>query len=107
MATRTLRVATGLRDELRERLRAESRSLNLPVLVDLLLGNPFVTAPRAAEMMGVSGQTVRNLLDTLLELGIVEQFGERRRNRIYYAPRLLRMLEEAAGPPGRMDTRAP
>ena len=96
-----------MRNELRERLRAESRSPNLLVLLDLLLGNPFVTAPRAAEMMGVSGQTVRNLLDTLLALGVVEQFGERRRNRIYYAPRLLRMLEQAAGPPDRIDTRYP
>lgn len=107
VATQTLRAAAQLRNELRERLRAESRSPNLLVLLDLLLGNPFVTAPRAAEMMGVSGQTVRNLLDTLLALGVVEQFGERRRNRIYYAPRLLRMLEQAAGPPDRIDTRYP
>jgi len=107
VATRTLRAAAKLRDELRRRLREESRSPNLLVLLDLLLGNPFVTAPRAAAVMGVSGQTARNLLDTLMEFGLVEQFGERRRNRIYYAPRLLRMLEEAAGPPDRMDPRRP
>jgi len=36
---------------------------------------------------------------------IAEQYGERRRNRVYYAPRLLRLLEEAAEPPDRVDTR--
>lgn len=102
---RSLRAATALRDELRERLRQESRSPNLLALLDLLLGNPFVTAPRAAERLGVCGQTVRNLLETLAELGFVEPYGERRRNRVYYAPRLLRMLEEAAEPPDRVETR--
>lgn len=35
----------------------------------------------------------------------VPPYGERRRNRVYYAPRLLRMLEEAAEPPDRVDAR--
>jgi Fic family protein len=105
-ATHTIRRIADLREELRERVRAESRSMNLLALLDLLFENPFVSAPRAAELMDVSDQTVRNLLETLLEVGLVEQFGERKRNRVYYAPRLLRMLEEAAQSGDRIDTRS-
>lgn len=105
-ATTTMHRIAGLREELRERVRAESRSVNLLALLDLLFENPFVSAPRAAELMDVSGQTVRNLLETLLELGLVEQFGERKRNRVYYAPRILRMLQEAAESGDRIETRS-
>ncbi|MFW5867770.1 MAG: Fic family protein [Armatimonadota bacterium] len=105
-ATSTIRRIADVREELRERARAESRSVNLLTLLDLLFENPFVSAPRAAELMDVSDQTVRNLLETLLELGLVEEFGERKRNRVYYAPRLLRMLEEAAQSGDRIDTRS-
>jgi Fic family protein len=95
-ATAAVRRVSALRDEMRETLRVQSRSANLLELLDMLFANPFVSAPRAAELMGVTDQTVRNLLAVLVELEMVEQFGERRRNRIYYAPRILRMLEEAA-----------
>ena len=106
-ATTTIRRIADVREELQERVRAESRSVNLLALLDLLFENPFVSAPRAADLMDVSDQTVRNLLEVLLELGLVEQFGERKRNRVYHAPRLLRMLEEAAQPGDRIDTRSP
>jgi|LSQX01.1.fsa_nt_gb Fic family protein len=95
-ATAMIRRVTAVRDEMRETVRGQSRSTNLLALLDMLFANPFVSAPRAAKLMGVSDQTVRNLLATLLDLGLLEQFGERRRNRVFYAPRLLRMLEEAA-----------
>ncbi len=104
-ASATIRRIGALHDEMRERLRAESRSVNLLALLDLLFENPFVSAPQAARLMQVSDQTVRNLLDNLLEVGLVEQFGERRRNRVFYAPRLLRMLQEAARSGDRIDTR--
>lgn len=104
-ATATIRRIGAAHDELRERLRAESRSVNLLALLDLLFENPFISAPQAARLMQVSDQTVRNLLDGLLEVGLVEQFDERSRNRVFYAPRLLRMLQEAAQSGDRIDTR--
>jgi len=104
-ATATIRRIADVREELRENVRAKSRSTNLLTLLDLLFENPFVSAPRAAELMDVSGQTVRNLLGTLLEIGVVEQFGERQRNRVYYAPRLMRILEQAAESGDRTVTR--
>ncbi len=56
--------------------------------------------------MQAKGKAPRNLLDVLLGLGLVEQVGERRGNRVYYAPRLLQMLQEAAVAGDSTDTRS-
>jgi hypothetical protein len=42
-----------------------------------------------------------------IELGIVMEVPRPGRTKLYQAPRLLRMLEEAAEPPDRLDTRYP
>lgn len=82
---------------------AVSRAVNDLALVGMLFSNPYVTVPRAADRLDVSPQSARKLIRSLAELGIVEEAPGQGRARTYHAPRLLRTLEEAAGPPDRSD----
>jgi Fic family protein len=65
--------------------------------LELLVENPFWTVKRLAERLEVAFTTAQRTIDRLEAEGIVELQGEARRNRVYCARAILRILEE---PPG-------
>jgi Fic family protein len=72
-------------------------STNAPLrVVELLAANPFITAKGAAEKLGVAFTTAQRAIERLERLGIVEQSGDAKRDRVYCAKALLDILEEPA-----------
>jgi Fic family protein len=65
-------------------------------LVELLAENPFWTVRRAAERLKVAYTTAERAIEKLQAKGIVERVSDAKRNRVYRATKLLRILEEPA-----------
>jgi Fic family protein len=65
-------------------------------LVELLAENPFWTVRRAAERLKVAYTTAERAIEKLQAKGIVECVSDAKRNRVYRATKLLRILEEPA-----------
>ncbi len=66
------------------------------VLVDRLAANPYVTVKKAAQELGVAFTTVQRAVERLQKLSIVTQTSEGKRDRVYCATALLKILEEPA-----------
>jgi len=86
----------SLRGEMRETVQQAMRTANGLSLVDMLFRNPYMTVPRASEQLGVAASSARGLILSLVELGLLTEVPSEGRTKLYQAPRLLRMLEEAA-----------
>ena len=82
-------------EEWQEDVAGESTKTPLRV-VELLGGNPFITAKGGAGKLGVAFTTAQRAIQRLERLGIVEQLGTAKRDRIYCAKALLDILEEPA-----------
>ena len=65
-------------------------------LVNLLGGNPFITARGAEEKLNVAYNTVVRALGQLEAAGIVKEISEAKRHRVWCAKSLLAILEEQA-----------
>ncbi len=66
------------------------------VLVNRLAANPYVTVKKTAQELGVAFTTVQRAVERLQELSIVTQTSEGKRDRVYCATTLLKILEEPA-----------
>jgi Fic family protein len=66
------------------------------VLVDRLAANPYLTVKKTAQELGVAFTTVQRAVGKLQELSIVKQTGDGKRDRVYCASALLKILEEPA-----------
>jgi Fic family protein len=75
---------------------AGSASKISAVLVDRLAANPYLTVKRTAEELGVAFTTVQRAVEKLQRLSIVTQTSDGKRDRVYCATALLRILEEPA-----------
>jgi Fic family protein len=89
-ACRQARLLLGLRDRYRERLRGKAKAL---ALLDVLLANPYITVPRAAEELGVSYPTARTAVLALAQAGLLAVLGEGAWRRVYVARPILEILE--------------
>ena len=79
------------------RLRVAGLGSNTPArLLDLLAGNPFVTAAGVSEQLGVARTTAARAIARLADLGILRQTDDRLRDRAYCARAVLDVLEEPA-----------
>ncbi len=67
-------------------------------LVDLLAENPYATVRRAASRLGIAFTTAQRAVERLRAASIVTQVGEGRRDRVYCATDLLRILEAPSAP---------
>lgn len=67
-------------------------------LVDLLAENPYWTVRRAASRLGVAFTTAQRAVERLRAAAIMTQVGEARRDRVYCATDLLRILEAPNAP---------
>ena len=72
------------------------RSASALRLVDLLAENPFWTARRAAERLGVAFTTAQRAIATLERGGVLTRTSPARRDRVYCARPVLAILEEPA-----------
>jgi Fic family protein len=90
--------ASRIQDKLSEWERAvRGASSEAPARVlDLLAGNPFVTARGISERLSVARSTAARAIEALVGLGILTQVDARQRDRAYCAKDLLAILEEPA-----------
>jgi Fic family protein len=65
-------------------------------VVELLAANPFITAKGCVEKLGIAFTTAQRAIERLELLGIVQQTGTAKRDRVYCAKALLDILEEPA-----------
>jgi len=65
-------------------------------VVELLAANPFLTAKGSVDKLGIAFTTAQRAIDRLERLGVVQQAGAAKRDRIYCAKALLDILEEPA-----------
>jgi Fic family protein len=78
---------------LKDRLqRSRTRSPSARLLVDYAVGRPTFTVREAAEAIGLQYQGTNKLVDALVELGILAEYGERSYNRRFHAPVVLEIL---------------
>src|SRR5208283_1799174 len=65
-------------------------------VVELLAANPFITAKGSVEKLGIAFTTAQRAIERLERLGIIQQAGTAKRDRVYCAKALLDILEEPA-----------
>ncbi|MCK5246384.1 Fic family protein [Candidatus Bipolaricaulota bacterium] len=79
------------------RLRVAGLGSETPAhVLELLAGNPFVTARLVSEQLSVARSTASRAIDHLIELVIVVQTDDRNRDRAYCAQELLDIMNEPA-----------
>ena len=82
-----------LRERYRERVKALSRSPFDPRMIDALFESPATTVPGAAKRLQVSAPTARAGINRLVEAGILREATARRRNRLYFAPDIIELVQ--------------
>ena len=65
-------------------------------LIDKLAMNPYITIKQATETMDASYNTIARAIEKLADLGIVREISGSKRNRVYCAEAILKILEEPA-----------
>jgi DNA-binding MarR family transcriptional regulator len=65
-------------------------------LVDRLAENPYCTVKRVAERLGVAYTTAQRAVERLESLSILTQTTDAKRDRVYCATAILKILEEPA-----------
>jgi Fic family protein len=83
----------GLKERYRIRLQTKRATGTLLALLDGLFLNPYVTVAGAAKHMHVTFATAQSALNKLEDLKIVREVTGSKRNRVYCAEELLRMIE--------------
>ena len=87
----------ALRDRWMAGCQKARASALLVKLVDMLFINPYLDAPGAAAELGVRLQSAQKNIDHLVSRGILEEITGQRRNRVYAAGEIIRILEESPG----------
>ncbi|MDY7541804.1 Fic family protein [Cryobacterium sp. 5B3] len=85
----------GVQSEWRGRIRARQDSA-AHRLVGVLLRQPVIGAAAAAAQLGVSTVNAQVAIDRLVDAGVLTQITDGRRNRIWLAPDVVRVLDEFA-----------
>jgi Fic family protein len=79
------------------RMSVAGESTKTPLrFLELLAANPFITAKGGVEKLGIAFTTAQRAIERLERLGIVQQAGTAKRDRVYCAKALLDILEEPA-----------
>ena len=82
-----------LRESYRERLQREGARANMLAAVDHLFARPVTDIRDLAQVLGVTFEAARRLVNSLEEEGVLEEITGRRRNRVYAAPEVMRLLQ--------------
>ena len=85
----------GLQQELRERVQKAKRRGSAESIAAGLVGRPFVTGPEMARRYGLTEQGATNSIQTLVELGILEQTNIKSRSgaRLFVSPDVMTILD--------------
>jgi Fic family protein len=90
-ASGRIRRLLELRDRYREKMRDRPRAV---ALLDELFARPYVTVPRATEVLKVSPPTARQAVTQLTAAGVLEELPGSRWRRVYVARQILAILED-------------
>ncbi len=72
-------------------------SSKVPIkIVDLLAANPFITPKKAVQRLQVAFTTVQRGIDFLVKKSILQKVGDGKRDRVYCARKIMKILEEPA-----------
>ncbi len=72
-------------------------------IIDILLRQPVVSAALVAAELDVAVQNVYRSLRPLVDAGVLVEFTDRKRNRLWRAPEVLDALDRFAAHAGRRD----
>ena len=86
----------SLEEEYTKDLTGRNVRASAMTLVKELIYNPYTTIPRAAKRLSITYPTAKAAVASLVEAGILEEVGKRRRNRVFYA----RGIDEALADDG-------
>ena len=76
-------------------LRRTKASKNVERVMESLFVNPYTTPNNIMTYLNVSYQTAVNVINTLAKLEIIKKYDERKRNKVYIAPRILKIIDNA------------
>ncbi len=84
---------THVQDALKERVRTSRlRTANARLLVDFAVARPTFTVRQVAEELGLQRPGAKKLVDNLVDLGVLAEYGHRSYGRRYHAPDVLHIL---------------
>ncbi|WP_328823517.1 Fic family protein [Metallococcus carri] len=84
---------TEVQSQLKEQLQRSSlRAANARLLIDLAVARPTFTVNQAAEALGIKYAGAKRLIDKMVALEILAEYGERNYNRRFHAPQVLDVL---------------
>ncbi|MBM3499012.1 MAG: Fic family protein [Armatimonadetes bacterium] len=98
-ADRAAKAIVELRNEGQRKLQAVGAPAYVFALLDRLFENPYTTAKRTAQQLGLHFQTAQRAIHQLQDLGFLEEITGRRRGQQFCARELLQAIEASAGPP--------
>jgi Fic family protein len=97
-----LRRARGMLDlwrGYRKTMQQRSQSTKVLQLVDQLFASPFITIPGAAKLLHVTWPAAQQNVDKLIKAKILREVQpKRKKNRVYFAPHVLKLLEAESAP---------
>ena len=71
-----------------------SQSTNVFVILDQLFQNPYIKIPEAASLLKSHHPTAKNNIGLLVQNGILEERSGKKKDRIFYAPKIKEILEK-------------
>ncbi|MBL8024011.1 MAG: Fic family protein [Elusimicrobia bacterium] len=77
-------------------LTAKSPSKLPPQIIDSLAANPFLTTKSAMQTYGVAFSTIQRAIEFLVRRSVLKEVSGGKRDRVYCAQKILRILEEPA-----------
>jgi Fic family protein len=83
----------NLQKQYHDELRRSKSTANTERLVEYLFLNPYITAKNAAEYLNVTFPTAQSTIKSLEDVGILKEYSNRKRNRIYVADGLIKTLK--------------
>jgi Fic family protein len=89
----------ALQQRYREQLQTRKASTTALAVMEELFLNPYVTATRLRDRLGVTFPTVQGILDRFVQDGVLREVTGRQRNRVYCAEELLGAIEEETPQP--------
>lgn len=78
-------------------LQAEAVTARSLQLLEALFERPTITIARAAERLGVTRRAAQMIVDRFVRIGLLEEITGQRRNRVYLARPIYRVLDAPAG----------
>jgi Fic family protein len=81
-------------NECREILQQKSQSNNVLTVLDHLFENPYIKIPEVAKILKSHYPTAENNIKILIDNGILKESTGKKRDRIFYAPKIREILEK-------------